>query len=49
MLNYNQLIAVQLVAQGKIGKFKLLVTWSTHYLWKMIDSKLLHPSISIIS
>ena len=28
MLNYNQLIAVQLVAQGKIGKFKLLVTWS---------------------
>ena len=28
MFNNNQLIAVQLVAQGKTGKFILLLTWS---------------------
>ena len=49
MLNNNQLTAIQLVAQGKTGKFTLLLTWSTPYLKKMIDFKLLYQSFSIVS
>ena len=32
MLNNNQLIAVQLVAQGNTRKFTLLLTWTAPYL-----------------
>ena len=32
MLNNNQIIAIQLVAQGKTEKFTLLLTWSKPYL-----------------